>query len=106
MANGDVAIKIVRAEPGVDTDTRRRCDRVFLTKGGRLPDALRTSDCFGELLYFEGSRRITTITASSTLTVIEIKVQALQQPLDALWNQDEGPADLAAPESIQRLVSL
>ena len=60
-----------------------------VTKGGRTLDTLRPGDCFGELLYFEESRarRITTITASSTLTVIEIKAQALQQASDALQKQ-------------------
>jgi CRP-like cAMP-binding protein len=50
---------------------------------------LRPGDCFGELLYFEETRarRITTITASSALTLIEIKARALQQASDALQKQ-------------------
>lgn len=60
-----------------------------VSKAGNPLDILHPGDCFGELLYFEESRarRITTITASSTLTVIEIKAQALQQASDALQKQ-------------------
>jgi serine/threonine protein kinase len=60
-----------------------------VTKGGKPLDTLHAGDCFGELLYFEETRarRITTITACSTLTVIEIRAQALQQASDALQKQ-------------------
>jgi serine/threonine protein kinase len=60
-----------------------------VTKGGKALDTLRPGDCFGELLYFEETRarRITTITASSALTLIEIKARALQQASDALQKQ-------------------
>ena len=49
-------------------------------------DTLGKGDCFGELLYFEEARteRATTITASSALTVVEIKAQALQTGTDSL----------------------
>jgi serine/threonine protein kinase len=57
-----------------------------VTKGGEDVDTLGKGDCFGELLYFEETRsqRSTTVTASSALTVVEIKTQALQQATDAL----------------------
>lgn len=60
-----------------------------VTKAGKLLDTLRSGDCFGELLYFEETRarRVTTITASSGLTVIEIKAQAVRQASDGLQKQ-------------------
>lgn len=60
-----------------------------VTKTGRLLDTLRAGDCFGELLYFEETRarRVTTITASTGLTVIEIKAPALRQASDGLQKQ-------------------
>ena len=60
-----------------------------VTKGGRPLDTLRAGECFGELLYFEETRarRITTITAGSKITVLEIRAQALQQASDALQKQ-------------------
>lgn len=60
-----------------------------VTKSGRSLDALQSGHCFGELLYFEESRtrRITTITAASKITVVEIKAQALQEATDALQKQ-------------------
>jgi serine/threonine protein kinase len=60
-----------------------------VTKAGKALDTLHAGDCFGELLYFEETRarRITTITASGSLTVIEIKAQALRQASDALQKQ-------------------
>jgi serine/threonine protein kinase len=60
-----------------------------VSKAGYALDTLRAGHCFGELLYFEDprARRITTITASSALTVIEIKAQALQQASDTLQKQ-------------------
>jgi hypothetical protein len=60
-----------------------------VTKSGKALDTLHAGDCFGELLYFEETRarRITTITASASLTVIEIKAQALRQASDVLQKQ-------------------
>jgi eukaryotic-like serine/threonine-protein kinase len=60
-----------------------------VTKGGLPLDTLRAGHCFGELLYFEETltRRVTTITAASKVTVIEIKAEALQQATDALQKQ-------------------
>ena len=58
----------------------------IVSKNGDDVDTLGKGDCFGDLLYFEETRteRSTTITASSSLTVIEIKAQALQTATDAL----------------------
>jgi serine/threonine protein kinase len=60
-----------------------------VSKAGKALDTLKSGDCFGELLYFEESRarRITTITASSKLIVIEIRAQAMQQASDSLQKQ-------------------
>lgn len=60
-----------------------------VSKGVDEVDTLGQGDCFGELLYFEETRpeRTTTITASSALTVVEIRAQALQQATDALQKQ-------------------
>lgn len=60
-----------------------------VSKAGHALDTLRAGHCFGELLYFEDirARRITTITATTALTVIEINAQALQQASDALQKQ-------------------
>jgi serine/threonine protein kinase len=57
-----------------------------VSKGADDVDTLGKGDCFGELLYFDGARteRATTITASSALTVVEIKAQALQTATDSL----------------------
>ncbi len=60
-----------------------------VSKGGRLLNILRAGDCFGEMLYFEATnaRRITTITALSPLSVIEIKAEDLNRASDALQKQ-------------------
>lgn len=60
-----------------------------VSKGADDVDTLGKGDCFGELLYFEEARteRATTITASSALTVVEIKAQALQTATDSLQKQ-------------------
>jgi serine/threonine protein kinase len=60
-----------------------------VSKSGKPLDTLHAGDCFGELLYFEETRvrRITTITAATSLTVIEIRAQALRQASDALQKQ-------------------
>jgi serine/threonine protein kinase len=57
-----------------------------VSKGADDVDTLAKGYCFGELLYFDEARteRTTTITASSALTVIEIKAQALQTATDRL----------------------
>jgi eukaryotic-like serine/threonine-protein kinase len=62
---------------------------VKVTKTGRLLNILHPGDCFGEMLYFgdENARRTTTITAVSSITVIEIKADALRQASDALQKQ-------------------
>jgi serine/threonine protein kinase len=62
---------------------------VKVTKSGRLLNILHSGDCFGEMLYFgDGdARRTTTITAVSSVTVIEIKANALRQASDALQKQ-------------------
>ncbi|MSQ60167.1 MAG: cyclic nucleotide-binding domain-containing protein, partial [Betaproteobacteria bacterium] len=60
-----------------------------VSKSGRLLNILRAGDCFGEMLYFEGShaRRTTTITALSPLSVIEIKAEDLNRASDTLQKQ-------------------
>ena len=60
-----------------------------VTKSGHPLDTLKSGHCFGELLYFEDTRarRVTTITAASKITVVEIKAQALQEATDALQKQ-------------------
>ena len=60
-----------------------------VSKGIDDVDTLGEGDCFGELIYFEEKRpqRVTTITASTALTVVEIRAQALQRATDALQKQ-------------------
>ena len=60
-----------------------------VTKSGNLLDTLRTGDCFGEILYFEDirARRITTISSTTPLALIEIKAAALQKATDACQKQ-------------------
>jgi serine/threonine protein kinase len=60
-----------------------------VTKGGRLLNILRPGDCFGEMLYFSetNTRRSTSITSLSPMTVIEIKAADLSQASDALQKE-------------------
>jgi serine/threonine protein kinase len=60
-----------------------------VTKTGNLLDTLRAGDCFGEILYFEDARarRITTISSTTPLALIEIKAVALQKATDACQKQ-------------------
>ena len=60
-----------------------------VTKSGNLLDTLRTGDCFGEILYFEDTRarRITSISSTTPLALIEIKAAALQKATDACQKQ-------------------
>jgi serine/threonine protein kinase len=60
-----------------------------VTKGGRLLNILRSGDCFGEMLYFAetNTRRSTTITSLSALTVIEIKAADLSNATDPLQKE-------------------
>lgn len=60
-----------------------------VSKSGKVIDTLKPGHCFGELLYFEETRvrRVTTITADSKITVVEIRAEALQQATDALQKQ-------------------
>ncbi len=60
-----------------------------VSKGVDNMDTLDVGDCFGELLYFEDEwpERTTSITASSAMTVIEIKARALREATDALQKQ-------------------
>jgi eukaryotic-like serine/threonine-protein kinase len=60
-----------------------------VTKSGNLLDTLRAGDCFGEILYFEDTRarRITTISSTTPLALIEIKAAALQKATDACQKQ-------------------
>ena len=100
FSNRDVAIKLVSAAEGVDSDLRRRFHKVFLNEAslvGKLThphimaiyDADVSDDCFGEILYFENTntKRVTTISSISPLTVIEIKAAALQKASDACQKQ-------------------
>ncbi|HEX4986877.1 MAG TPA: serine/threonine-protein kinase [Burkholderiales bacterium] len=60
-----------------------------VSKGANPLDRLEAGDCFGEILYFEGTKgkRITTIASITPLTVIEIKALALQKASDACQKQ-------------------
>jgi len=60
-----------------------------VTKSGRLLNILRPGDCFGEMLYFSetNTRRSTTITSLSPLSVIEIKAADLSQSSDTLQKE-------------------
>jgi serine/threonine protein kinase len=60
-----------------------------VTKSGRLLNILRPGDCFGEMLYFSetNTRRSTTITSLSPVTVIEIKAADLSQSSDTLQKE-------------------
>jgi len=60
-----------------------------VTKAGRLLNILRIGDCFGEMLYFSetNTRRSTTITSLSALTVMEIKASDLSKASDALQKE-------------------
>ena len=60
-----------------------------VTKAGRLLNILRAGDCFGEMLYFSetNTRRSTTITSLSALTVMEIKASDLSKASDTLQKE-------------------
>lgn len=60
-----------------------------VSKSGRLLNILRAGDCYGEMLYFSetNTRRSTTITSLSPITVIEIKASDLSQASDALQKE-------------------
>jgi len=60
-----------------------------VSQTGRLLNILRAGDCFGEMLYFSEThtRRSTTITSVSAITVIEIKAADLSQASDALQKE-------------------
>jgi hypothetical protein len=60
-----------------------------VSKGGRLLNILRPGDCFGEMLYFAetNTRRSTTITSLSPVTLIEIKASDLSQASDTLQKE-------------------
>jgi len=60
-----------------------------VTKASRLLNILRAGDCFGEMLYFSEThtRRSTTITSLSPLTVIEINASDLSQASDTLQKE-------------------
>jgi hypothetical protein len=52
---------------------------VRVTKAGRLLDVLKTGECFGEMAYLgrRQFKRSASVTASTEITVIEIKADAL-----------------------------
>ena len=60
-----------------------------VSQTGRLLNILRAGDCFGEMLYFSEThtRRSTTITSVSHITVIEIKAADLSHASDALQKE-------------------
>ena len=60
-----------------------------VTKTGRLLNILRAGDCFGEMLYFSetNTRRTTTISSLSPLSVIEIRAADLSQSSDTLQKE-------------------
>ncbi|HZP88004.1 MAG TPA: serine/threonine-protein kinase [Burkholderiales bacterium] len=60
-----------------------------VTKLGRLLNILRAGDCFGEMLCFSETttRRTTTISSLTPLTVIEIKAADLSRASDGLQNE-------------------
>jgi serine/threonine protein kinase len=60
-----------------------------VAKAGRLLNILRAGDCFGEMLYFSetNTRRTTSITSLSPLTVVEIKAASLCQASDTLQKE-------------------
>jgi hypothetical protein len=58
---------------------------VSVTLLGKQLNTIKPGGCFGEILYFTGrmGRRTTTITALGTITVMEIKADALRAATDA-----------------------
>ncbi len=60
-----------------------------VSQDGHSLDQLTTGACFGEMLYFEEaqSKRGTSISSVSALTVVEIKAAALQKASDTCQNQ-------------------
>ncbi len=60
-----------------------------VAKSGNQIDTLHAGDCFGEILYFEDTRarRITTISSTSPVALIEIKAAALQKATDSCQKQ-------------------
>ncbi len=58
---------------------------VGVTLLGKQLNTIKPGGCFGEILYFSGrlGRRTTTITATTSITVIEIKADALRAATDA-----------------------
>jgi serine/threonine protein kinase len=60
-----------------------------VSKDGNLLDTLDAGNCFGEILYFEdtNAKRVTTISSTTQMTVIEIKALALQKASDACQKQ-------------------
>ena len=60
-----------------------------VTKTGRLLNILRAGDCFGEMLYFSETvtRRTTTISSLSPLTLIEIRAADLGKSSDTLQKE-------------------
>jgi serine/threonine protein kinase len=60
-----------------------------VSKTGRLLNILRPGDCFGEMLYFSetNTRRTTTISSLSPLTVVEIRAADLSQASDTLQKE-------------------
>jgi serine/threonine protein kinase len=60
-----------------------------VSKTGRLLNILRPGDCFGEMLYFSetNTRRTTTISSLSPLTVVEIRAADLSQSSDTLQKE-------------------
>jgi len=58
---------------------------VGVTLLGKHLNTIKPGGCFGEILYFSGrmGRRTTTITATTDVTVIEIKADALRAATDA-----------------------
>lgn len=60
-----------------------------VTKVGNPLDMLRAGDLFGEILYFEDTRarRITTVSSTNALVIIEIRAAALQKATDACQKQ-------------------
>jgi len=87
-----------RHPPGKDIIKQGQIDEDFylivdgkaeVRKSTKVLDTLGPNDCFGELLYFENRRQIraTTITATTELTLVKIRAQALQEATDALQKQ-------------------
>lgn len=63
--------------------------KVLVSRAGYALETLMPGHCFGEILYFEGSstRRTTTITASTAVTVMEVKACALARASPACQMQ-------------------